>query len=123
MKYQVFLNPDGYIEVVSPERHALRDMAEINRLITEIAKGLVKDGKPIKILIDSSQVKEWESGVSLLNAILLKNLSLQRIASFGANPHLVRLQSEVVQRANIQEQARICETRQEAEDWLDQSQP
>ncbi len=94
------------------------DVLEIGKKIIDFSTVIGDEGKAVNILADSSGVSSWGETVYALMVVVFKDIDFHKLATFGANKAISSLQRKTITNANIQDKARVCKTREEAEAWL-----
>lgn len=119
MSHSVFLNPNNVIEVKVGEIVNVEDALSLGKQVLDLSTKVEDLGLDVKILIDSTEEKEWGAKVMPLLSIIFREIKFKKGAIFGSHAELAKMQRLVVEKANIQDRGKVFETRAEAETWLE----
>lgn len=118
MNHSVFLNSKNVIEVKVGEIVNVDDALSLGKQVLDLSTKVEDLGLDVKILIDSTDEKEWGAKVMPLLSIIFSQIKFKRGAIFGSHAELAKMQRMVVEKANIADRGRVFETRAEAEEWI-----
>lgn len=110
--------PDGILlSVYQPEQtyETIKDVSERTRVEIERLRA---QGKPVRILIDISQVKTQDIGARKAALEGITSLEFDKMAVFGAGLFIKHVAGFVIQAAGKSEMVKYFDTEKEATEWL-----
>ncbi len=113
-----FINADGYIEIKTSGIVSVANVMELGKNVITLSTQLEDQKKRVNIIVNSSEVESWGEGVFSLLVIILKDLSFQWGATFGANEEVALEQGEVIAISKTEKKTKVFKTRYEAQHWL-----
>lgn len=118
MDKTIFINPKGIIEIIMPAKIEVVDAVRIGQRAITLATRLIDEGKPVNILINSTNVKEWGHNIHPMAVSVFGDLHYHKLATFGASPELIKRQKLVAAQLKDPAKTHIFSTKEEAEKWL-----
>lgn len=116
-----FISPEGFIEVKVSEIAKETDAIDIGKQVINLLIQVEDTGKPVKILIDSTDEKSWPKEVMPVLISIFTDIKFKKGAIFGSAGDLEEMQKAVVNSAKIPEdKGQFFKTRAEAVAWLSQ---
>ena len=114
----VFLNKDGYIEQIykgdQNSETVILSVERVNKLIEK----LKSEGKPIKVLVNLSQIKNTDAGSREAAVDALKKWHFDKTALYGGSVFIKNLANLIIRAARKQDKVKIFDERKEAVKWL-----
>lgn len=121
MENEVFINSKGFIEVRVCNVLTIPVAVTIGYKVLQLSSQLEKNNLPTIILLDSSCVKSWSPDANKMVEIILKNIEMKKVATFGANDAVKAAHHKIISNTHKEDVIKVFSTRESAEKWLMES--
>ncbi|MEI8338603.1 MAG: STAS/SEC14 domain-containing protein [bacterium] len=118
MANRVFLNPDGYIEVVLDGKQSYMTIDNMKYTIQDLINQLEQQGKPRLGLVDLTTDETYSPDSNKAAMQTLESLNYEKIAMFGAGEVLTEVTKAIILAIGRSHNTKIFKSREEAVKWL-----
>ena len=118
MANRVFLNPDGYIEVVLDGQQSYMSIDNMRYDIMDLVEQLQQQGKPRLGLVDLTTDASYSPDSNKAAMKTLESFNYEKIAMFGAGEILTDVTKAIILAIGRSHNTKIFKTREEAVKWL-----
>ncbi len=117
-KSQVFVNKEGFIELIYTEQVNAENQAKMQEELYALAFDQKEKGQPLKFLTDLSHVLNYDSQAQSLATRGVSGMDIIKVAAFGARPDVEKVHASLYLRSKKSDLIHYFKTREEAIVWL-----
>lgn len=118
MANKIFLNPEGYVEVVMDGEQTFMTIDNMKYDAIDMLGQLQKEGKPRLGLIDLTKQANYTPDTNKAAMSNLEALNYEKVAMFGASTLLTEVSKALILAMGRSNNTKIFKTREEAVKWL-----
>lgn len=118
MANRIFLNPDGYIEVIIDGPQTFMSFDNLMPDASDYLEELQKQGKKRLGLIDLSKQTDFTVDSNRAGMQILESLNYEKLAFFGAKTSLNEVAKAIILAIGKSDNTKMFKTRDEAVKWL-----
>ena len=118
MANKIFLNPEGYVEVVMDGEQTYMTIDNMKYDAIDMLGQLQKEGKPRLGLIDLTKQANYTPDSNKAALSNLEALNYEKVAMFGASTLLTEVSKALILAMGRSQNTQIFKTREEAVKWL-----
>lgn len=118
MANKIFMNPDGYVEVVLDGQQSYMTIDNLRYDIVDMVNQLQKQGKPRLGLVDLTTDETYSPDSNKAAMKTLESLNYEKVAMFGASEVLTDVTKAIILAMGRSHNTKIFKTREEAVKWL-----
>jgi hypothetical protein len=122
-KNNIFLNPDGYIEVTIEGDQTHMSFERLHYDAADMMEVLEKQGKKRLGLIDVTNEGEFSADSNKAAMQILESLPYDKLAIYGVNKLRTAVTSAIILAMGKSANTKLFAERQQALDWLQAQQP
>ena len=119
MPNQVFLGEDGFIHQILGKDMTPQDLRDDLIKLLEIEEQLIRQNKPIKVLLDASNIKKSDKATRKEGLNNLSQMHYEKIGLYGTNPYMKHIVNFVLSASGMGSKIKVFSTAEEAVQWLD----
>lgn len=118
MPNEVFLGKDGFIHQTLGKDMTPQDLRDDLIKLLEIEEQLIRQNKPIKILLDASNIKKSDKATRKEGLNNLSHMHYEKIGIFGMNSYMKHIVNFVLSASGMGAKIRVFNTVEEASEWF-----
>lgn len=118
MANKIFLNPDGYVEVVMDGEQSYMTIDSMKYDAVDMLSQLQNEGKPRLGLIDLTKQSNYTADTNKAAMKNLESLNYEKVAMFGANTFLTDVVKAIILAMGRSHNTQIFKDRESAVAWL-----